>query len=713
MNVGSSIYRPVQFLKTVGPRRAERFARLGVLTALDLLHHVPHRYEDATTVARISSLEPGDEATIIGRVVSTGVIRARRGLRVFHAVLRDATGQIECAWPGRPWLERTVRKGQLLLVTGPVRFYHGRQMQPREHTLLEERDEAGDEADGKSADRESSADREGADSEAAAGRVFPIYPATEGLSHRQIRAIVRVNLPTLLREVESREPFDPGWRSELGIPPLREALETLHDPTALEDVEPARRRLAYEELFYLQLLHARARHRQRTDAVGIAHSGERRLSEAFLRGLPFRLTHAQERAWREIEADMERDVRMYRLLQGDVASGKTVIAAAAMLKAIENDRQAVLMAPTELLAEQHYRTLTELMAEVGVEPDILTGSLSVRERQRALERLASGEARAIVGTHALIQADVRFAAPGVVVIDEQHRFGVEQRRALREAGERTDTLVMSATPIPRSLALTLYGDLDLSVLDEMPPGRTPVTTGVRGPESREAAFQFLESQLREGRQGYIVYPLIDESEVLDLRAATEMHERLSERFAGFEVGLLHGRLSGAEREDVMRRYLAGEIQLLVSTTVIEVGIDVPNATVMYIEDAERFGLAQLHQLRGRVGRGSYPSYCAAFYSGKEPPERLEAFARTTDGFELARADLRLRGQGNLFGERQHGVPELRFAELERDSDLLEHAWRKARKLVASDPKLERREHRQFARDLVERYGRSEALYEVG
>ncbi len=708
MNVGSSIYRPVQFLKTVGPRRAERFARLGVLTALDLLHHVPHRYEDATTVARISSLEPGDEATIIGRVVSTGVIRARRGLRVFHAVLRDATGQIECAWPGRPWLERTVRKGQLLLVTGPVRFYHGRQMQPREHTLLEERDEAGDEADS-----ESAAGREGADRESAAGRVFPIYPATEGLSHRQIRAIVRVNLPTLLREVESREPFDPGWRSELGIPPLREALETLHDPTALEDVEPARRRLAYEELFYLQLLHARARHRQRTDAVGIAHSGERRLSEAFLRGLPFRLTHAQERAWREIEADMERDVRMYRLLQGDVASGKTVIAAAAMLKAIENDRQAVLMAPTELLAEQHYRTLTELMAEVGVEPDILTGSLSVRERQRALERLASGEARAIVGTHALIQADVRFAAPGVVVIDEQHRFGVEQRRVLREAGERTDTLVMSATPIPRSLALTLYGDLDLSVLDEMPPGRTPVTTGVRGPESREAAFQFLESQLREGRQGYIVYPLIDESEVLDLRAATEMHERLSERFAGFEVGLLHGRLSGAEREDVMRRYLAGEIQLLVSTTVIEVGIDVPNATVMYIEDAERFGLAQLHQLRGRVGRGSYPSYCAAFYSGKEPPERLEAFARTTDGFELARADLRLRGQGNLFGERQHGVPELRFAELERDSDLLEHAWRKARKLVASDPKLERREHRQFARDLVERYGRSEALYEVG
>ncbi|MEE9470806.1 MAG: ATP-dependent DNA helicase RecG [Gemmatimonadota bacterium] len=691
---GTTLYRPVQYLKGVGPRRAETLTRLGIRSAFDLLLHLPHRYEDATTVASISSLEPGDEATIIGRVVSKGVIRTRRSLRVFHAVLRDDTGQVECAWPGRPWLDRSIRRGQLLLATGPVRFYHGRQMQPREHTVLAEEDELEGET-------------------GSSGRVFPVYPATEGLSHRQIRAIIQENLPRLLRDVSGREAFDARWRSELGVPGLRDALATLHVPSSLSDVEPARRRLAYEELFYLQLLHSRARHRQRLAQEGIRFSGDRALTEKFLAALPFRLTAAQLRAWGEIEADMEQEPRMYRLLQGDVGSGKTVIAALAMLKAAENGRQAALMAPTELLAEQHHRTLSELMKSVGIRPRILTGSVTGSRRESALSEIESGEAAVVVGTHALIQDAVRFGAPGLVVIDEQHRFGVEQRRTLREAGESTDALVMSATPIPRSMALTLYGDLDLSVLDEMPPGRTPVTTGVRGETSREAAFDFLEEQLEQGRQGYIVYPLIDESEVLDVKAATLMHERLVERFSGLEVGLIHGRLAATEKERVMRRFVLGEVQLLVSTTVIEVGIDVPNATVMFIEDAERFGLAQLHQLRGRVGRGKHASYCAAFYSGKEPPERLEIFAGTTDGFELARADLRLRGQGNLFGERQHGAPELRFADLEKDADLLEHAWRRAREIVEEDPELRARPHRPFARELAERYGRRESLYEVG
>jgi ATP-dependent DNA helicase RecG len=663
------LYRPVQYLKGVGPRRAETLTRLGIRSAFDLLLHLPHRYEDATTVASISSLAPGDEATIIGRVVSKGVIRTRRSLRVFHVVLRDDTGQVECAWPGRPWLDRSIRRGQLLLATGPVRFYHGRQMQPREHTVLAEEDELEGET-------------------GSSGRVFPVYPATEGLSHRQIRAIIQANLSRLLRDASGREAFDPRWRSEIGVPGLRDALATLHGPSSLSEVEPARRRLAYEELFYLQLLHSRARHRQRLSQKGIRFSGDRTLTETFLAGLPFRLTAAQQRAWGEIEADMEQEPRMYRLLQGDVGSGKTVIAALAMLKAAENGRQAALMG-------------------------ILTGSVTGSRRESALSEIESGEAAVVVGTHALIQDAVRFGAPGLVVIDEQHRFGVEQRRTLREAGESTDALVMSATPIPRSMALTLYGDLDLSVLDEMPPGRTPVKTGVRGETSREAAFDFLKEQLEQGRQGYIVYPLIDESEVLDVKAATLMHERLVERFSGFDVGLIHGRLAAAEKEGVMRRFVGGEVQLLVSTTVIEVGIDVPNATVMFIEDAERFGLAQLHQLRGRVGRGEHASYCAAFYSGKEPPERLEIFARTTDGFELARADLRLRGQGNLFGERQHGAPELRFADLEKDADLLEHAWRRAREIVEEDPELRARPHRPFARELAERYGRRESLYEVG
>jgi ATP-dependent DNA helicase RecG len=691
---GTILYRPVQYLKGVGPRRAETLARLGIRSAFDLLLHIPHRYEDATTVASISSLVPGDEATIIGRVVSKGVIRTRRSLRVFHAVLRDDTGQIECAWPGRPWLDRSIRRGQLLLVTGPVRFYHGRQMQPKEHTVLAEEEEF----DGETG---------------SSGRVFPVYPATEGLSHRQIRAIVQANLSRLLRDASGREAFDARWRAELGVPGLRDALATLHVPDSLSEVEPARRRLAYEELFYLQLLHGRARHNQRLAREGIRFVADRTLTGHFMDGLPFRLTAAQQRAWSEIEADMEQDLRMYRLLQGDVGSGKTVVAALAMLKAAENGRQAALMAPTELLAEQHHRTLSGLMESVGVRPTILTGSVTGSRREQALRSIESGEATVVVGTHALIQESVRFGASGLVVIDEQHRFGVEQRRLLREAGERTDALVMSATPIPRSMALTLYGDLDLSVLDEMPPGRTPVRTGVRGEGSRDAAFDFLEEQLQQGRQGYIVYPLIDESEALDVKAATLMHERLVERFDGLEVGLIHGRLAAAEKDRVMRRFVGGQIQLLVSTTVIEVGIDVPNATVMFIEDAERFGLAQLHQLRGRVGRGEHESYCAAFYSGKEPPERLQIFASTTDGFELARADLRLRGQGNLFGERQHGAPELRFADLEKDGDLLEHAWRRAREIVENDPDLRARAHRPFARELAERYGRRESLYEVG
>jgi ATP-dependent DNA helicase RecG len=683
----------VQYLRGVGPRRAETLGRLGIRTALDLLYHLPHRYEDATTVARISSLEPGDDATIIGRVVSKGVIRTRKALRVFHAVLRDGTGQIECAWPGRPWLERSIRKGQLLLASGPVRFYHGRQMQPREHTIL--------------------ADEEDPAREGTAGRVFPVYPATEGLSHRQIRALIHVNLPGLLREAQALECFDARWRSALGLPALHEALATLHDPASLADIEPARRRLAYEELFYLQLLHARSRHRQRRCREGIRFTGENTLTTRFVEGLPFRLTGAQERAWAEIETDMERDLRMYRLLQGDVGSGKTVVAALAMLKSVENGYQAALMAPTELLAEQHFRGLTGLMADLGVRPRILTGSMAARHRSRTLAEIESGGAAVVIGTHALIQEAVGFRALGLVVIDEQHRFGVEQRRLLREAGERADALVMSATPIPRSLALTLYGDLDLSVLDELPPGRTPVRTGVRGPRSREAAFSFLGEQLDQGRQGYVVYPLIDESEVLDVKAATLMYEELARRFAAHEVELIHGRLTAAEREGVMRRFVDGEVQLLVSTTVIEVGIDVPNATVMLIEDAERFGLAQLHQLRGRVGRGPYPSFCVAFHSGKEPPERLQVFARTNDGFELARADLRLRGQGTFFGERQHGVAELRFVDLEKDGDLLEHSWHRAREIVTEDPELKKQPHRPLARALSERYGRREALYEVG
>ncbi len=692
----SSLLRsPVQYLTGVGPRRAERFERLDVHTGRDLLYHLPHRYEDATTVTPIGTLEPGDEATVLARIVSKGVLETRKGLRIFRAVLRDRSGLIEAAWPGQPWLDRSLDRGDLLLASGPVRFFHGRQLQPREHTVL------------------SGADEDGDGDEESPGTVFPVYPATEGLSHRQIRSIVETNLEDLLEEARDREVFGEDWREALGLPRLDEALAVLHRPPDLDRVEPARRRLAYEELFFLQLLHARARARRQERAEGIAFDGEPGLVPDFLEALPFRLTDAQARAWEEIRGDMEAPRRMYRLLQGDVGSGKTVVAAAAMLKAVENGRQAAMMAPTELLAEQHARTLRELMAPVGVEPVLLTGSVTGAAREEALAGLAEGRIPVVVGTHALIQEGVEFGRLGMVVVDEQHRFGVEQRRLLRDAGGASDALVMSATPIPRSLALTLYGELDLSVLDEMPPGRVPVVTAVRGPESREAAFQWLEEMLEAGRQAYVVYPLVEASDTVDARSALDMHERLAGRFSGFEVGLLHGRMASEEKDEVMRRFLEGEVRLLVATTVIEVGIDVPEASVMIIEHADRFGLAQLHQLRGRVGRGAEQSYCVAFHSGEEVPERLAVFARTNDGFELARADLRLRGQGDLFGRAQHGVPELRFADLERDGELVADARRRARALVDDDPELSRPEHRELATRLAERYGDREELYEVG
>jgi ATP-dependent DNA helicase RecG len=371
------------------------------------------------------------------------------------------------------------------------------------------------------------------------------------------------------------------------------------------------------------------------------------------------------------------------------------------------------MAPTELLAEQHQRTLTSLLEPIGLAPVLLTGSVKGKKRQAVLEDARSGRASVIVGTHALIQDGVGFGIPGLVVIDEQHRFGVEQRRALRDAGGAADTLVMSATPIPRSLALAVYGDLDLSVIDEMPPGRRSVITGVRGPGDRAAAFEFLRGQLAQGRQGYVVYPLIDESDAVEAAAATRAVEELSALFPEFRLDLLHGRMNGADKDKAMRRFFAGETDVLVATTVIEVGIDVPNATVMLIEHAERFGLAQLHQLRGRVGRGGEQSYCVAFHSGDGPPERLRAFAGTNDGFEIAREDLRLRGQGNLFGAEQHGLPALRFADLDRDYALLEHAREKARAMVEADPDLASPRHRPFARVLQERYADHAALYAVG
>jgi ATP-dependent DNA helicase RecG len=605
-------------------------------------------------------------------------------------VLRDDTGMIEVSWPGQPFLDRTIQKNDVLLVTGNVRFFHGRQLQPREFINL------GDDEEGTSQ-----------------GRVLSVYPATEGLSFKVIRSILETHLDALLPLVTEYLP--PAVMAEAGVPGIRDALRMVHRPTSLAEAYAGRSRLAFEELFFVQLLHQRARSLAREVRRGIRFENKRELTTRLREALPYQLTGAQVRATREIVADMCSDRRMHRLLQGDVGSGKTIVALFAALLAIENGYQAAIMVPTELLAEQHWRTMSSLLAPLRLEPVLVTGSLRAKQRSEIAQRLASDEPLLAVGTHALVQEATTFARLGFAAVDEQHRFGVEQRKALGAKGEAPDVLLMSATPIPRSLALTLYGDLDLSTLDERPPGRLPIMTALRPESARERVLGFVDREVEKGRQAYVVYPVIEESEKTDLKAATTMYDELAAGpFAARRVALLHGRIPADERDDIMRRFRDREIDVLVATTVIEVGIDVPNATVMLIEHPERFGLSQLHQLRGRVGRGGEASYCILLGDvSPEAAERLRIFCATEDGFEIARADLRLRGMGDLFGERQSGVPTFKVADPLRDEELGERAGRAAEQLLAIDPELEHAEHAGLRRVLGERYARSLELFRVG
>ncbi len=680
---------PVKFLKGVGERRAESFERLGIRTARDLLWHLPHRYVDASTVTPLAKAKVGQEVACVGRVVAKGVLPTRRGLRIFHAVLRDDSGVLECVWPGQPFLDRTIVVGQTLLVSGPVRFYHGRQMAPREYVIL--------------ADAET-------DPDPLTGKVLPVYPATEGLSHKVIRSLIDRHLDRLIPLCEDGLP-EP-LRNSLGLPALPDALRAVHRPESSEEAEQGRRRLAFDELFDLQLMLIRARAVAKRHRSGVSFTVRRQLTTRLKQHLPWELTGDQQQALREITADMTAPDRMHRLLMGDVGTGKTVVALFAMLLAVENDFQAALMAPTELLAEQHKATLEALLAPLEIKPELLLGRQTNAEKSAIRKRIASGQARVIVGTHALLQESVSFHRLGLVVIDEQHRFGVEQRAALIGKGAAPDVLLLTATPIPRSLALTLYGDLDVSTLRERPPGRGTVRTAVRTTGQRERVLDFIRAECEAGKQAYVVLPVIEESERVDLRAATTMAQTLAARWPEVQVGLVHGRLKGDERDDVMRRFRAGELKVLVATTVIEVGIDVPAATVMVIEHPERFGLAQLHQLRGRIGRGAEESYCILL-AEDAAPERLLGFAATQDGFKIAELDLAERGMGDLIGARQSGGFEVRHAQLPADADLLARARELAMKVIAADPALQRRENQQLRERAVARYPRAVELFRVG
>ena len=681
---------PVKFLKGVGERRADAFARLGVHTAGDLLRHIPHRYVDASSVTPLASARVGDEVACAGIVITKAVTPTRKGLRIFSAVLRDASGALECVWPGQAFLDRSIAVGQTLLVSGPIRHYHGKQMAPREYVILSD---AGTEAP------------------LEPGRVLPVYPATEGLSHRAIRGLVDRHLDQALGLVTDELPA--SVRQALRLPGLAEAYRLVHRPATQEEAEHGRRRLAFDELFDLQLTLSRARAlARRTRSGGIVFRSPADLIAALGASLPWTLTRDQRTALNEIVGDMTSERRMHRLLMGDVGTGKTVVALFAMLLALENDHQAALMAPTELLAEQHARTVERLLQPLRIKPEVLLGKLTASSKSSARRRIRDGAARIVVGTHALVQESVEFRRLGLVVIDEQHRFGVEQRSALVGKGAAPDVLLLSATPIPRSLALTRYGDLDVSVLRERPPGRGSVRTALRTAAQRERVIDFMREQCEAGRQAYVVLPVIEESERADLRAATTMADELAQRWPGLTVGLVHGRLKTDERDRTMRAFREGEVHVLVATTVIEVGIDVPNATIMLIEHPERFGLAQLHQLRGRVGRGGNESFCILM-TGDRPAERLRAFAATDDGFEIAELDLRERGMGDLIGARQSGGFELRQARLPDDEDLLAEARVQAERILAGDPALQRTANQALRARVLARYPRAVDFFRTG
>ena len=684
----------------VPPRLVEGLAKKGLHRVGDLLFLLPRTYEDRRRFSTLRELRPGERGVAVGTVRLARELMIRPGKRGYQAVLADETGTIALTWfQSGPWMKSWVPVGKRLIVSGELRATtSGREMV---HPEIEPADE-------------------GTGPSLHTGRIVPVYPGFERHEQRQVRTLVAKVAAAHLGAVE--DPLPPQLRERLALPGLAEALARIHQPGPDDDLgaleehrSPAHRRLAFDELFLLQLgLALRRQGVKHEPGIAFRVDGDR-LARA--RGLlPFTLTRAQARAVAEIGRDMARPEPMHRLLQGDVGSGKTAVAAVAAALAVEDGWQVALMAPTEILAAQHHVTFTRVFRPAGVEVTLVTGSGPGGEKRRAREAVESGAARIAVGTQALIQEGIAFHRLGLVLIDEQHRFGVLQRQALGHKGRRPDVLVMTATPIPRTLAMTLYGDLDLSVLDELPPGRMPITTRVATPPRQPEVWEAVELELRKGRQAYVLYPLVEASEKVDLADATRGVEDLQARWPHRRVELLHGRMKQEEKDAVMDAFRGGRVDVLVCTTVVEVGVDVANASVMVIQNAERFGLSQLHQLRGRVGRGAAASFCyllPSFAGGPDARARLEVLEQSTDGFVIAEKDLELRGEGEFLGTKQSGMPELSVANLARDQALLAVAAEEARAVAATDPRLTRPEHRGLLRALEERWEGKLSLARVG
>ncbi len=674
---------PIQYVKGVGPKLAKLFEKKGIRTVEDALYFLPRAYEDRQNIKKISELKTGMKETGFGEILLSGVaFYQNRRRRIFEAVVGDGSGSITLKWfaGNEKYLIDRFRKGRRLIFSGEVRWYNHRREIHHPDVEIVDGDIEGDYLNFK--------------------RIVPIYSETEGLHQRTLRKLIKNILDGYGDELSSPIPQEIVERQDLiGFP---EAFQRVHFPPEGESIEvlnrertDGHRRIIFDEFFFLELGLA-VKKKGMTLEPGISFQTHGTLVERLLNHLSFQLTRAQSKAWAEIRKDLERPHPMNRLIQGDVGSGKTVVAVLAGLYVVECGYQAAIMAPTEVLAEQHYFNLHRWVEPLGVHAALLTSNIKGSERQDLYDRIRRGEIHLVIGTHAVIQEGVEFHRLGLAIIDEQHKFGVVQRGLLKKKGENPDVLVMTATPIPRTLAMTVYGDLDISMIDEMPPGRMPVETKVFPEPARERVYHIMEEEVRKGRQAFIVYPLVEESEKLDLKAASRMAEHLQKDvFPKFQIGLLHGRMKSDEKEAIMMEFKEGKIQILVATTVIEVGIDIPNASVMVVEHAERFGLSQLHQLRGRIGRGRHPSKCillAQYRSSEEAKVRLRAMERTSDGFRIAEEDLALRGPGEFFGVRQSGLPDFRVGHLIRDTPILIEARREAFHLIQEDPELVRPSH---------------------
>jgi ATP-dependent DNA helicase RecG len=660
---------PLQFLKGVGPRKAADLKRAGLVLVQDLLYRLPFRYEDRSRMQPIGSLRPGNKAAVLGEIKSANVaVTRRRGFKIFHAVIADASGSIRCTWMNQAFLADVLRAHLQVVVFGDVKLDStGLHFMNPEYELV--------------SDDLSSLQM---------GRVVPFYEKTGTVTPNMQRRLVRQALDQLPPDIP--DPLPEELRIRLQLMPRRSALEESHFPPNEASVDvlnafrsPAQHRLIFEEFFLFQIGHARRRHATSSELKPFVPLVDDRIRASAAKVLPFKLTAGQRQAVKEIVDDMLRREPMHRLLQGDVGAGKTIVALLAAIVAMENGLQVAFMAPTEILAAQHYRNIAKLLASSRFRVDLLTGSTPGLHKHTLLANIERGTTNLVVGTHALVQEQVAFNKLGLVVIDEQHRFGVAQRAAMRGKGLRPDVLLMTATPIPRTLALTDYSELDVSKIPDLPPGRKPVTTLVKPESRRDEIYDLIRAELDAGRQAYIIYPLVEESEKIDLKSATEMADHLqAEVFPAHRVALLHGRMKQDAKDHVMHAFAAGRIDVLVSTTVVEVGVDVPNASIMVVEHAERFGLSQLHQLRGRVGRGSAQSLCILLYQAPwtdDARERLKAMSSTNDGFVIAERDLELRGPGDFFGTRQSGLPKLRTGDLVRDRDIMELAHHEARALV--------------------------------